>query len=61
MPEQWLTKKQAAQLANVSTKTIDRAIARQALRPAKNGVRKVLIAYSELTRWMTGGEPSGVR
>ena len=52
--ERWLTKREAAKLARVSEKTIDRAIRRGWLRRVENGVRKVLIAYSELLRWMSG-------
>jgi len=52
--ERWLTKREAAKLARVSEKTIDRAIRRGWLRRVENGVRKVVIAYSELLRWMTG-------
>jgi len=54
--EQWLTKRQAAAVAAVSEKTIDREIKRKNLRRANPGVRKVLIAYSDLRRWMNGGK-----
>jgi len=57
--ERWLNKKEAALAANVCTKTIDRAIAKGFLKRAKNHVRKVLIAYSELQRWMNGGRLTG--
>jgi excisionase family DNA binding protein len=56
MHDRWLSKREAAGLAGVSEKTIDRAIKRGFLRRAKNGVRRVLIAYSELCRWMNGGK-----
>jgi excisionase family DNA binding protein len=52
--ERWLTKREAAEIARVSEKTIDRAIKRGWLKRVENGVRKVLIAYSELLRWMNG-------
>jgi excisionase family DNA binding protein len=54
--EQWLSKKQAAAIACVDPKTIDRAIAKHVLKRARNGVNKVLIAYSDLDRWMKGGD-----
>ena len=57
--ERWLSKGQAAELSNVSPKTIDRAIKKGLLRKANNGVRKVLIAYSDLVRWMNGGCSAG--
>jgi excisionase family DNA binding protein len=52
-----LTRREAAEIARVSQKTIDRAIRRRVLRRVENGVRRVRIAYSELMRWMNGGRP----
>ena len=52
--QRWVTKREAAELAGVSPKTIQRAISRGELKRAKNGVRKVLIAYPDLSRWMKG-------
>jgi len=60
MDQRWLTKREAAAVAGVSEKSIDRAIRRGLLRRAKNGLRKVLIAYSDLVRWMNGGVVQGV-
>jgi hypothetical protein len=57
--ERWLSKRQAAEIAGVSEKTIDRAIKRRLLSKANNGVRRVLIAYSSLVRWMNGGKVVG--
>lgn len=54
--ERWLSKVQAAEISGVCVKTIERAIHRGALRVARNGVRRVLIAYSDLVRWMNGGK-----
>ena len=56
IPERWLTVTEAAELARCHPKTIDRAIKRGNLPRVKNGVRKVLIALSELVRWMNGGK-----
>ena len=53
--EQYCTLAEAAEHARVCTRTIERALARGDLRRVKNGVRKILIAYSELVRWMTNG------
>lgn len=58
--ERWLTKKEAATESKYSTKTIERAIKKGALRKVKNGVRRVRIAYSELLRWMNGNQARGV-
>jgi excisionase family DNA binding protein len=57
---EFLTKKEAADEARVSEKTIDRAIRRRVLRRVNNGVRKVVIARAELLRWMNGGLPRGI-
>jgi excisionase family DNA binding protein len=59
-PERWLTKKEAAALARVSPKTIDRAIRRGWLRRVQNGVRKVLISETEISRWMNGSRIAGL-
>lgn len=58
-PEKWLSKQQAAAVAGLSEKTIDRAIKRGALRRARNGVRRVVVAYSDLLRWMKGDDAIG--
>jgi len=58
--DQWLTKKQAAEISGLSTKSLERAIRRGRLRKAENGVRRVLIAYSELMRWMKGERMPGM-
>jgi hypothetical protein len=55
--DKWYTKKEAAAKARVCEKTIDRAISRGLLRRVENGIRKVLIADSELIRWMNGSQP----
>ncbi len=53
--ETWLSKREAAELTGYSEKTIDRAIRRGLLRRARNGVRSVRIAYTDLIRFMNGG------
>jgi excisionase family DNA binding protein len=55
-PERWVSLEEAAEIAGVHPKTVTRAIHKGALRRAKNGVRRVLIAYSDLVRWMKGGK-----
>ncbi len=57
--ERWLTKKEAADLAQLHEQTIYRAIRKGALKKAKNGVRRVRIAESDLLRWMNGAKLSG--
>jgi len=57
--EKWCSKREAAQIAGLSEKTIDRAIKRGKLRRANNGVRRVRIAYSDLVRWLNGGKVAG--
>jgi excisionase family DNA binding protein len=57
--ERWLSKKQAARLCGFCEKTIDRAVKKGVLRRARNGVRAVRIAQSDLLRWMNGGQARG--
>jgi excisionase family DNA binding protein len=51
---QWLTREQAAAIANLSVRSIDRAIARGTLKATKlNG--SVRISLRELDRWLDAG------
>lgn len=52
--EKFYTKVEAAEYCRCSVKSIERAVARGALRPVKNGIRKVLFSESELIRFMSG-------
>jgi predicted site-specific integrase-resolvase len=47
--ERWLSKREAAKIAGVSEKTIDRFIRRGLLRRANCQIRRVLIAHSDVT------------
>jgi excisionase family DNA binding protein len=58
--EKWLTLSEAATSTGLSEKTIRRAIRRGKLRRAENGVRRVLIAATELARWMKGETSQGL-
>lgn len=58
--DRWLTKKQAAEKCGLSTKTLERAISRGKLRRANIGFRRVLIAYSDLRRFMKGEQLQGM-
>jgi len=53
-PPEWLTRAEAAAVARVSQKTIDRAIASGSLRATKVNGRRVRIHRSWLTAWLLG-------
>jgi predicted site-specific integrase-resolvase len=57
--DRWLSKREAAKIAGVSQKTIDRFIRRGLLRRAECKVRRVLIAHSDLVKCMSGGQMRG--